>query len=286
MFRLAAALLILSAAACGDLPRPFQAAPGEAANPLVEPRESLVIRVAAVDGPPLPLARLLARSVAESLGELGIAAAARDHATSAYVLGGRAGVNLDNPDEPFIALIEWSLTDADGDVIALHTQGDDGAKEQWEYGDPRLIGAIGKAAAAAIAALLVGDEVLAPADLPLPAVMFKPVEGAPGDGDVALSRAIRQAMEARGVRLTDDTAKAGYAVAGSVAVGAPTGNRQSVRVVWTISRNDGRDVGRVTQENRVPAHSLDGAWGRVAAIIAAAAADDIANTLAAAGAPR
>ncbi len=115
MFRLAAALLILSAAACGDLPRPFQAAPGEAANPLVEPRESLVIRVAAVDGPPLPLARLLARSVAESLGELGIAAAARDHATSAYVLGGRAGVNLDNPDEPFIALIEWSLTDADGD---------------------------------------------------------------------------------------------------------------------------------------------------------------------------
>ena len=72
----AAALLVLAAAACGALPRPFQAAPGEAANPLVEPRESLVIRVAAVDGPALPLARLLARSVAEELGALGIAAAA------------------------------------------------------------------------------------------------------------------------------------------------------------------------------------------------------------------
>ncbi|MDP6788054.1 MAG: hypothetical protein QF830_11620 [Rhodospirillales bacterium] len=93
-------------------------------------------------------------------------------------------------------------------------------------------------------------------------------------------------MAARGVRLTDDAAKAGYAVAATVTVGAPAGNRQSVRIVWIISRIDGRDVGRVTQENKVPAHSLDGAWGRVAAIIAAAAADDIANTLAAAGAPR
>ncbi len=282
----AAALLILFVAACGNLPRPFQGAPGDPPNPLVEPRESLVIRVAAVDGPALPLARLLARSVAEELGALGIAAAARDHATSGYVLSGRAGVNLDSPDEPFVALIEWSLSDAAGDVIALHTQGVEGTQAQWEYGDPGLIGAVGKAAAAAVVALLAADDVVAPADVPRPAVLFKPVHGAPGDGDTALTRAVRQAIKALGVRLTEDAAKAGYAVAGTVTVGAPSANRQSVRIVWSVSRIDGRDVGRVTQENLVPAHSLDGTWGRVAAIIAAAAAKDIANTLAAAGASR
>jgi hypothetical protein len=234
----------------------------------------------------LPLARLLARSVAEELGALGIAAAARDHATSGYVLAGRAGVNLESPDEPFVALIEWSLTDSAGDVIALHTQGVEGAREQWDYGDPGLIGAVGKAAAASIAALLEDDEVVAPAAQSLPAVLVRPVSGAPGDGDIALAGAIRQAIEARGVRLTEDAAKAGYAVSGTVAVGAPSGNRQSVRIVWMVSRIDGRDVGRITHENRVPAHSLDGTWGRVAAIVAAAAAEDIANTLAAAGAPR
>ena len=281
-----AALLVLAVSACGNLPRPFQAMPGDQANPLIKPRESLVIRAATVDGPPLPLARMLARSVAEELGALGIAAAARDHATSAYVLNGRAGVNLESPDEPFFALIEWSLTDSAGDVVALHTQGVEGAREHWEGGDPALIGAVGKAAAAVIAALLMDDEVVAPTDLPRPAVLFKLVRGAPGDGDTALTRAIREAIQARGVRLTEDAAEAGFAVAGTVTVGAPSGARQSVRIVWSVSRIDGRDVGRVTQDNMVPAYSLDGPWGRVAAIIAAAAAADIANTLAAAGTPR
>ena len=229
---------------------------------------------------------MLARSVAEELGALGIAAAARDHATSAYVLNGRAGVNLESPDEPFFALIEWSLTDSAGDVVALHTQGVEGAREHWECGDPALIGAVGKAAAAVIAALLMDDEVVAPTDLPQPAVLFKLVRGAPGDGDTALTRAIREAIQARGVRLTEDAGEAGFAVAGTVTVGAPSGARQSVRIVWSVSRIDGRDVGRVTQDNMVPAYSLDGPWGRVAAVIAAAAAADIANTLAAAGTPR
>ena len=280
----AAALLVLAVSACGNLPRPFQAMPGDPANPLIKPRESLVIRVAAVNGPPLHLARLRARAVAQELGALGSAAAARDDATSAYVLNGRAGINLDSPDEPFFALIEWSLSDTAGDVIALHTQGVEGAREQWEYGDPGLVGAVGKAAAAVIATLVVDDEILEPTDLPRPAVLFKSVRGAPGDGDAALTRAIRQAIKARGLRLTADAAKAGYAVAGTVTVGAPSGTRQSVRIVWLVSRIDGRDVGRITQNNLVPAHSLDGAGGRVAAIIAAAAAADIANTLAAAGA--
>ena len=287
MVRLGAAvLLVFAAAACGALPRPFQAVPGDAANPLVEPRESLVIRVASIEGPPLPLARLLAHSVAEELGALGIAAAARDHATSGYVLTGQAGVNLENPDEPFVVLIEWSLTDTAGDVIALHTQGVEGTREQWDFGDPGLIRTVGKAAAAAIAALLEDEDVLAPGALPRPAVLVRSVRGAPGDGDNALARAIRQAIEARGVRLTEDATKAGYAIQGTITVGAPSGNRQSVRIVWVVSRIDGRDVGRITQENMVPAHSLDGAWGRVAAIIAAAAAEDIINTLAAAGAPQ
>ena len=117
-------------------------------------------------------------------------------------------------------------------------------------------------------------------------MLFKPVRGAPGDGDDALTRAIRHAIKARGVRLTENAAKAGYAVAGAVTIGPPSNNRQSVRIVWTVSRIDGRDVGRVTQENMVPAHSLDGSWGRIATIIAAATAEDIDNTLAAAGAPR
>jgi hypothetical protein len=287
MVRLVAtALLVLAAAACGALPRPFQPVPGEVANPLVKPRESLVIRVAALDGPPPPLARLLTRSVARELGALGIAAAARDRATSRYVLAGRARANPDYPGEPFVTLIEWSLTDSAGDVIALHTQGVEGTKDRWDYGDPGMIGAVGQAAAAAIAALLGDDEALAPRTLPPPAVLVRPVLGAPGDGDIALARAIRQAIEARGVRLTEDAAKAGYAIAGTVAVDAPTGNRQNIRIVWMVSHIDGRDVGRITQENMVPAHSLDGAWGRVAAIVAAAAAEDIANTLAAAGAPR
>ena len=275
----AAVLLSLALAACGPLPRPFQAILGAESNPLVAPEESLVVRVEAVDGPPLPLARLLAGAVAEALGALDVAAVARDTGTSRYVLKGRAEVNRDNHLEPYMVLIDWSIVDSAGDVIGLHTQGVEGTWVEWEYGDPGLVRAVGKAAAKPIAALIVGEEApAAPAALTA-ALLFGPVRGAPGDGDRSLARAMRLALKATDVRVTEHAAKATHSLRGTVSVTPPAAGRQRVRVVWTVTTAGGKEVARLTQVSAVPGGSVDGPWGRLAAEIAAAVVADIESVL-------
>ena len=280
MARVSAALLLsLALAACGPLPRPFQAAPGAESNPLVAPEESLVVRVAAVDGPPLPLARMLAGAVAEALGALNVAAVARDSGTSRYVLKGRAEVNRDHRLEPYMVLIDWTLVNSDGDVIGLHTQGVEGSWVQWEYGDPGLVRAVGRTAAKPLAALIGGDEAPAAFAAAPAALLLVPVRGAPGDGDRSLARAMRLALEATDVGMTDHAAKATHFLRGTVSVTPPAAGRQRVRVVWTVTAAGGAQVARLTQESAVPEGGVDGPWNRLSAVIAAAVAADIEKAL-------
>ena len=51
--------------------------------------------------------------------------------------------------------------------------------------------------------------------------------------------------------------------------------QQRVEVSWALQRRDGREIGQVSQENAVPAGSLDGAWGDVAYAVATAAAPGV-----------
>jgi len=52
---------------------------------------------------------------------------------------------------------------------------------------------------------------------------------------------------------------------------------QEVRLGWSMSWSDGREVGRVDQANVVPAELLAGGWGPIAAEAAAGAADGIVD---------
>ena len=112
------------------------------------------VRVDPIDGPAIPMARLVAQSVAAGLTDLNVAAAAKVPGLTPYVLKGRAEANRSDPKVPFVVLIHWTLLDADGDTVALHTQGVPGSWRQWEYGDPRVIDAVGTGAARPIAALI------------------------------------------------------------------------------------------------------------------------------------
>ena len=273
------ALVAVLASACGPLPRPFAPPPGAEANPLAEPEESLIVRVEDVDGVATPLADLIARAVARGLAEHNIPAAARGRGTSRYVLRGQARRNLDQPSEPAIVLIEWQLVDGAGDVVGLHTQGVEGPWERWEYGDPRLIEAVGGESARVIAGLI-GDEAERPRLPPTaPTIGIGAIEGAPGDGNEALARAMRLALRSTQIRVVDDRESARAFLSGRVSVGPPADGRQPVEVDWIVTGADGRELARLTQSNTVPPGSLDGAWGRSAALVAAAAALDIERVM-------
>jgi hypothetical protein len=86
-----------------------------------------------------------------------------------------------------------------------------------------------------------------------------------------------------GLQVQDQAEGAGYAVEGVVTVTPPERGQQRVEIVWTVSRRDGYDLGRVLQLNEVPAGSLNGLWADVALVVAQEAAGGVRDVIGNAG---
>jgi len=128
-------------------------------------------------------------------------------------------------------------------------------------------------------AVSIGGTETSPGDTPVvwgrPSFLIRPVKGAPGDGNKALDTALRVALHGKDLTVTDDPRQAGYEVVGTVDVGPPVNGRQRARIAWAVKTISGDEVGKAVQENVIAAGSLNGAWGQVADIVTAAAADGI-----------
>lgn len=108
-----------------------------------------------------------------------------------------------------------------------------------------------------------------------PVLAIQGVSGAPGDGNRTLARAIREALRLRDFQVTDDPRQAAFRLMGQVDMTQPNAGRQHVKITWRVTTMNGGNVGRATQENTIPAGSLDGSWGQVADMIGNAAVDGI-----------
>ncbi len=104
-----------------------------------------------------------------------------------------------------------------------------------------------------------------------PAFLVNRVAGAPGNGNEALTAALRSALRARDITISTDPRQAGFVIDGRVRLTQPVNGRQLARITWTVNTITGEQVGRAVQENNVVAGTLDGEWGRVAEIVAGAA---------------
>lgn len=104
-----------------------------------------------------------------------------------------------------------------------------------------------------------------------PIFVIQQVQGAPGDGNTALTAAIAQSLRQMDASVTNDPSQATHVVQGSVRVDSPFAGRQKVRIVWRVTGIDGQVTGQAVQENQVPQGSLDGIWGGTAGAVANAA---------------
>ncbi len=104
-----------------------------------------------------------------------------------------------------------------------------------------------------------------------PSFLIKPVVGAPGNGNEALTAGLKSALRARDVTISEDPRQAGFVIQGTVDMGDPVNGRQYVRISWNVGTVTGDDVGNAVQENTIVAGSLDGEWGRVAEAVSLAA---------------
>ncbi len=86
------------------------------------------------------------------------------------------------------------------------------------------------------------------------------------------------ALGRAGVALAEEgEAKPRFALSCRVTITPPKAGKQQVTVRWVLAVPGGRELGQVSQQNDVPAGSLDGAWGDIAFLVATAAAPGIAD---------
>jgi len=294
--------LALALAACQPLPRPFQP---DDKHVSIEHLNALVanslFHVEPLEGTAEPMDSTFAELLAVELQRREVPATAR------HLPGERAARSIlpvltTMPPTAGIGpmRIEYRITEADGRTSLIAADELSIAGESLYGGAPDLLASLADRGARRVAeALLRRDPRTAPdtplrrlrapiagtgaddptgqADTDAPDAAFAEfhvfdVSGAPGDGNLALVRAMRRILRASGVPLAAEMTAESYVLAGAVAMEAEA-RQQRVIIDWTLFAPDGEEIGTVTVDNLVPAGSLDGPWGAVAEAATAGSAE-------------
>jgi len=265
-------LALLLLAACNGAPPPIMARAAPAAA--LSPPDSAGIYVLPGENAPAASAGALAAAMATALQQADVPASAQSSNRGSYRLQPVATATSGADGRATIRIV-WELRNAAGKAVGSTSSGTVADAAAWQRGDDKLAAALAASAAPAVAKLIAGD-VSPPQGGLNPVVALRPVAGAPGDGDRSLTRAMSSALTRANLTLAAAPSdNKDFIVAGTVDVSPPEGAKQQVEVTWVLMRPDGSEVGRVKQENAVPAGSLDGAWGDVAYAVAGAAAPGV-----------
>jgi len=279
---IACSLIALIVIGCGKLPRPFERDEG-VANPLADNIFLDGVAVPPVTGTTRPMGKLLSTAVTKNLEkQYQIPAAMEGLDRSRFLLTGEVLTNDRQSGARTDISVSWTLTERDKDIVGNFIQDIDVTAIEWEYGSPQIIEMIGKDTSERTARLVLGErfgEAGQDRFLGRRGVYLADVQGAPGDGNASLRRAMFVALAGAGVSMTPDPKKAVFAVKGIVELGTPDNGAQAIRIAWEVSDVNDAQLGRASQANVVPAGSLDGRWGQTAAFIAAAALDGVLNII-------
>ena len=275
-------MVTLLVAGCGKLPRPFERDQG-VSNPLADNIFLDGVSVPPVTGSTRPMGELLSTAVAKTLEKkYQIPAAIEGLDRSRFLLTGQVLANDRQAGAPTDISVRWTLTERDKEIVGDFIQDIDVTKTEWEYGSPQVIDMIGNDAGERVARLVLGDRFGEGGEdrlLGRKGVYLADVQGAPGDGNAALRRAMFVALAGAGVAMTPDPEKTIFEVQGFVELDKPDNGAQAIRIVWNVTDINDAQLGRAAQANVVPAGSLDGGWGQTAAFIAAAALDGVLNII-------
>ena len=268
-------LLLLLLVSCGDLPEPFIGNPGATGRLLAQP----------------PTPRLAVPPPTDALLP---DAASRQYADS--LAGG-----LQAQEVPAVAdrvrSNDWQLVataeQRGGNVVPMfrvlnpkgedkgHTEGSPVPTQVWAAATRDTLDQTALEVAPKISSLLTGIQHADPNSLynRIAKVRVAPVTGAPGDGNVSLTKQMRTHLAALGPVLQDDANGADFVVQGNVRMVPIPGNQQRVEIQWTVKKPDGDERGKVVQLNEIPAGSLDHYWADVAVVVATEAAGGVNDVI-------
>lgn len=274
--------LLLLTAACPQLPQPFQ---HDQANPLLLLDGRAGVFLAFDESAPAALlpalrAALMKQDVPVFLDK-----------PPAEALPLRLKLRKAAPRADTVELeLFWELYDSDGLVIDHYDQKLRVVVADWDKGVPALMKRLADEAAPHIARLMPveegtrQDEAATPG--PRPRLFVAAVEGAPGDGNDAMARAMRLSLSASGIELVERPGEGIFQLKGKAAVARADSKSEKLQVEWTLLDPRGGEMASMDQAGLVPLGLLHKPWGTLAGEIVAGTAIELAGLLKDAAKPR
>lgn len=261
---------MLLLAACQPMPAPYAPTAVEKSNPLLVLRDATGVWIEQPVGLPTEVGLRLAESVAENLKTADIPAAVGTGNRGSAVLRAAGQIYPVGPAEAQLA-ITWQFIPPDSPLV------------EWQQreaiprgaGLPPMPGQLERMARTTAQKLIPLLASLTPMAALAEGVAIGSIEGAPGDGALALKRALDYSLKQRGVKVADQPGPTALLVRARVQMGTAVNNVQAIRLTWGLFTPDGTEIGTVQQENDIPAGSLDKSWGQVAVYAAEGAVDGL-----------
>lgn len=278
--RFAALALPALLAGCGTLPQPFRGNPGAEARRLAQP--------------PIPPRLIVPAPATALLSDEGGKALAALLARDLQLREVPAYAEIPHPGD---WKLDVSAQNQGGDIVPVYVvrtpQGHDAGRftgapvpaAAWADAAPKTLEQVAAQATPQLADMLSHiNTVLQQADPNSlyhrqPRLALPDVTGAPGDGDVSLTRLMRMQLTNIGEIVQNDPKGADFVVQGQVRIVPIPGGQQRVEIQWIITDAFGRERGRVVQLNDVPAGSLDGGWGEIAQVVAQQASGGVRDVV-------
>ncbi len=256
---LAAAALL--AAACQPLPQVMERSK---ASVLLALADSVGVEVGRIEGAPPELEDRLRRGLEAALLRRGLPASRSGRNRLSFMLAGQAAVAAADGGYGPVSL-EWQLTAWDGGVEARFTQ-------EARTGQADAVLPLLEALAEDVVRHIRSERRYdgPPAGLK---ISIAPEAGA--ELPDPLRRALETVLANQGLDVVPQAEPSHLHVFGGAEIGAVRAGLREVRLSWSMSWSDGREVGRVDQANVVPAELLAEGWAPIAAEAAAGAAEGL-----------
>lgn len=250
-------LLAVFLSAC-SMPQPFR---HTERNPLL----TIGSKAGAVVRPIADAPTWLPEAMADALRTNDVAAAAGIGNASSFVIDGTVSSNGE------WALLTWRVLDPGQREVYTHTQ----PLQKADLDQPEVLQRLVGAAAPLLAQSLVGPN---EPEVRGPVVNLRPVQGAPADGNQALTRAMTETLHHAGYRLA--TENADLVLHGSVLLAPGKAGLEHVEVIWSVLRpGNALPVGTIKQANDLPLGTTQLSWQSVAPEIARGAIDGLGELI-------
>lgn len=251
------------------------------------------IAVRPIASAPEPFDSTIAARIADELLRLGYQASSEEETDAFLTLVGKASAARTSAGAAF--KISFVVTDSAGARLSAFTSDEIApydAQDPWDAFDADTLGRFAKKIALDTEKALknIGSKGTTTAGIPAKngeasllggtaRIFIKGVSGAPGDGNLALANALAQFFAQFDIELLPASAADAYVVEAKVRVTPTDAGQDRVEILWLLQTIAGKEIARISQDNKVPRGSVQGSWGPVAIYAAEGAADGLLSVI-------